>query len=67
MYMALMMLGRQKYTQQEPSASEIELAIEKLKSHKSPDIDQIPAQLIKAGGKTVRCEIHKLVISVWNK
>ena len=33
----------------EPSASEIELAIEKLKSHKSPGIAQIPAELIKAG------------------
>ena len=27
----------------EPSASEVELAIDKLKSHKSPGIDQIPA------------------------
>jgi len=30
----------------EPSASEAELAIEKLKSHKSPGIDQIPVELI---------------------
>jgi hypothetical protein len=37
----------------EPSAFEIELAIEKLKSHKSPGIDQIPAELIKAGGRTI--------------
>ena len=34
----------------EPSAFEVELAIEKVKSHKSPGIDQIPAELIKAGG-----------------
>ena len=34
----------------EPSDLEVELAIDKLKSHKSPGIDQIPAQLIKAGG-----------------
>ena len=34
----------------EPSEYEVELAIEKLKSHKSPGIDQIPAELIKAGG-----------------
>jgi len=27
---------------------EVELAIDKLKSHKSPGIDQIPAELIKA-------------------
>jgi len=37
----------------EPSASEFELAIDKLKSHKSPGIDQIPAELIKAGGRTI--------------
>jgi hypothetical protein len=33
----------------EPSAFEVEMAIEKLKRHKSPDIDHIPAELIKAG------------------
>ena len=33
----------------EPSASKVELAVDKLKSHKSPDIDQIPAELIKTG------------------
>ena len=31
----------------EPSAFEVDLAIEKLKSHKSPGTDQIPAELIK--------------------
>ena len=51
----------------EISAFEFELAIEKLKSHKSPGIDQIPAELIKAGGKTLRCAIHKLIISIWNE
>ena len=50
----------------EPSASEFELAIEKLKSHKSPGIDQIPAEFIKGGGKTIHCEIHKLIISIWS-
>jgi len=50
-----------------PSASEVELVIEKLKSHKSQDIDQIPGELIKAEGKTFCCEIHKLIISIGNK
>ena len=50
----------------EPSAFEVELAIEKLKSHKSPGIDQIPAELIKAGGRTLHYEIH-ILISIWNK
>jgi len=51
----------------EPSASEVELAIDKLKSHKSPGIDQIPAELIKAGGRTIYFEIYKLITSIWKK
>ena len=49
------------------SVLEVELAIEKLKSHKSPGIDQIPAELIKAGGSTIRGAIYKLIIAIWNK
>ena len=30
----------------EPCAFEVEMAIDKLKRHKSPGIDQIPAELI---------------------
>jgi hypothetical protein len=51
----------------EPSALDLELAIEKLKSHKSPGFDQMPAKVIKAGGRTIRCTIHKLIIFIWNK
>ena len=42
----------------DPSAYEFELPIEKLKSHKSPGIDQIPEELIKTGGITIRSEVH---------
>jgi len=68
-----MMLGRQTYIHTagplvpEPSASEVELAIEKLKSHKSPGIAQIPAELIKAGSRKICSDIHKLIISISNK
>ena len=51
----------------EPSASEVELAIGNLKSHKSPGIDQIPAELIKAGGRTIYLEIRELITSIWKK
>ena len=43
------------------------LAIEKLKSHKSPGIDQIPAELIKERGRTICYQIHKLIVSILNK
>jgi hypothetical protein len=51
----------------EPSASEVEMAIEKLERHKSPGIDQISRELIKAGGRTFRSEIHKFINSICNK
>jgi Mor family transcriptional regulator len=51
----------------QPSAFEVELAIENLRSHKLPGIDQIPAKLIKVGGRKIHFEIHKLIISTWNK
>jgi hypothetical protein len=50
----------------EPSAFEVEMAAEKLKRHKSPGTDQIPAELIKAGGRTIHSEIYKLIDSIWN-
>jgi hypothetical protein len=52
-----------------PSTSrlEVEIAIAKLKKHKSSDSDQIPAELIQAGGEILLSAIHKLINSVWNK
>ena len=44
----------------QPSAFEVEMTVEKIKRHKSHGIDQIPAEMIKAGGRTLRSEIHKL-------
>jgi hypothetical protein len=35
----------------EPSLVEVEIAVGKSKSYKSPGTDQIPAELIKAGGE----------------
>ena len=43
------------------------MATEDIKSHKSPGNDQIPAELFKADSRTIRYEIHKFIISVWNK
>ena len=49
----------------EPSASKVELVIDKIKSHKSPGTDQILAELIKVEGRTISLEIHKLITSIW--
>ena len=51
----------------EISAFEIELAIEKIKSHKSPGNDQIPPPMVKAGSRTICPDICKLINFIWNK
>jgi hypothetical protein len=51
----------------EPSASEVEVAVGKLKRYKCPGADQIPAELIQAGGETLRSEIRKPIKLIWNK
>jgi hypothetical protein len=52
----------------EPSAAEVEVAIRKLKRYNAPGSDQIPAELIEAGGGgTLHSEIHKLIMLIWNK
>jgi len=38
----------------------LRLAIRKLKTHKSPRTDEIPAEMIQSEGGTVRSEILKL-------
>jgi hypothetical protein len=47
----------------QPSLVKVEIAIGKLKSYRSLGTDQIPAELIKAGGETLYSEIHKLVLN----
>jgi hypothetical protein len=48
----------------EPISFEVEIAIKNLKRYKSPSTDQIPAELIQAGGNTSRSEIDRLNYSI---
>ena len=60
-------VGQAEIHTAEPLVSETsasEFATNKLKSHKSPVNYQIPAELIKAVGRTIYLEIHKLI---WKK
>jgi hypothetical protein len=45
----------------------VEIAIAKLKKYESPGSDEIPAELIQAGGKMLLSAIHKLINYIWNK
>jgi len=51
----------------ESSAFLVKSAIEKVKGHNSLGTNQIPAELIRAGGRTIRSEIHKFINSVWKE
>ena len=51
----------------EPSASEVELAIDKLKSHISPGTDLIPVEMMTVRGRLKHYEIHQFIISIWSK
>ena len=51
----------------EPNVFEVEKGIEKLKRHKSPGTDQVPAELVKAGDRSNGCDIHKIIIPILNK
>jgi hypothetical protein len=51
----------------EPSASEPQVAIGKLKRYKSPGVDRIPSELIQTEGETLRSGVHKLINLIWKK
>jgi hypothetical protein len=48
----------------DPSPFEVEIVIAKFKNYKSPGGDQIPAELIQAGGETLLFEMHQLINSI---
>jgi hypothetical protein len=50
-----------------PSSLEVQIAIAKFNRYKWPGSDQIPAELIQAGGEILLSSIHKPINSVWNK
>jgi hypothetical protein len=45
-----------------PTRLEVEIAIAKLKKYKSPGSDQIPAELMQAGGEILLSAIHNSLI-----
>jgi hypothetical protein len=51
----------------DPSPSEVEITIAKLKRNTLPASDQILAELVQAGGEILQSYIHKLINCVGNK
>ena len=51
----------------EPNILEVEIAVEKLKMYKASGTDEIPAELIKRGGKPLLDKIHSLLCMIWER
>jgi hypothetical protein len=51
----------------QPSASDLEVAIGNLERYKSADVDQIQAEMIQAGGETLRSKNRELIKPIWKK
>lgn len=45
----------------------MEDAINKLKKNKSPGADRITAEMLQAGGETLKHKIHELCSRAWNE
>jgi hypothetical protein len=72
MYSGQMVLGKPKFIQRRYLCQSIvplrlRFSIRKMKRYKAPGSDQIPAEMIQAGGEIMHSEIHKLIRLIWNK
>jgi hypothetical protein len=49
-----------------PSYNKICFIINKLKLNKAAGSDNIPPELLKHGGRSLRQKLHKLILMIWN-
>ncbi|CAG9835356.1 unnamed protein product [Diabrotica balteata] len=50
-----------------PSVDEVKISIEKLRNHKSPGSDDIPAELFKHGGEQLTKVMREIVCRIWSE
>jgi hypothetical protein len=50
-----------------PTTEEVETAVQKLKRHKVPGMDNIPAELFKYGGKEIIIHLHTIIKGINGK
>jgi len=57
----------QEYWEQEPPPlrSEVARAIRQTASRKATGLDEVPAELFKAGGETVIDRMHRMCVAIW--
>jgi hypothetical protein len=50
-----------------PTIEEVEMAVQKLKKHNAPGMDNIPAELCKYGGNELVKHLHTIIKEIWLK
>jgi hypothetical protein len=50
-----------------PTIEEVEMTFRKLKKHKAPGTDNIPAELFKYGGNELVKYLHTIIKEIWLK
>eukprot|EP00106_Octopus_bimaculoides_P019139 XP_014786581.1 PREDICTED: uncharacterized protein LOC106880925 [Octopus bimaculoides] len=56
-----------QYMNATPSIEEVNLALCKVRSGKTPGLGSIPVEILKAGGHHILSEINNLITRVWNE
>jgi len=57
----------QEYWEQEPPSlrSEVAHAVRQTASRKATGLDEVPAELFKEGGETLRDRMHRMCLAIW--
>ena len=55
------------YQLNDPTYNEVKNIIIKLKSHRSPGPDNVPAEILKNGGALLKSRIFTLILTIWKK